>query len=73
MDVENAWNIHKDVWAYHKKYMDVQNDEKFLKAMILERDELFKKYSGNSFATEMIFVVFKSLITSWRQKFAIQE
>ena len=73
MNVENAWNIHKDVWAYHKKYIDIQNDEKFLKTMISEKDELIKKYQGNSFATEMIFVVFKSLIKSWKRKFATQE
>lgn len=69
MDIKNAREIYNDIWTYHKKYIDIRNDERFLNSMISEKDNLLKKYSGNSFAIEMIFVVFKSLITSWKEKF----
>lgn len=73
MDIKEARSIYNDIWAYHKKYMVIQNDERFLKSMIAEKDEFLKKYSGNLFAKEMIFIVFKSLLASWREQFAPEQ
>ena len=73
MDIKSTRQIYNDIWNYHKKYLDMRNDEKFLKSMISERDDLLKKYSGNSFATEMMFAVFKSLVLSWKEKYAPPE
>ena len=73
VDVKNTRKIYNDIWEYHKKYMSVQNDEKFLKSMISEKDILTQKYSGNTFATELIFVVFKALIADWKDKFTPPE
>lgn len=73
MDVKTTRQIYNDIWAYHKKYLDMQNEEMFLKTMISEKDVLLRKYSKNTFATEMIFVVFKSLIESWKEKYAPPE
>ena len=72
-DIKSTRQIYNDIWNYHKKYLDMRNDEKFLKSMISEKDDLLKKHSGNSFATEMIFVVFKSLVSSWKEKYALPE
>lgn len=69
MDIREARSIYNDIWSYHKKYMDVQNNKCFLKSMIADKDILLKKYVGNSFAREMIFVVFKSLVVSWQARF----
>ena len=73
MDIKIIRQIYNDIWAYHKKFIEIQNDEKFLKSMISEKDELCKKYYENPFATEMIFVVFKSLIESWKEKYVPPE
>ena len=73
MDIRTARQIYIDIWAYHKKFIEIQNDEKFLKSMITEKDVLIRKYTGNTFATEMIFVVFKSLIESWKEKYVPPE
>lgn len=73
MDIRTARQIYNDIWAYHRKFIEIQNDEKFLKSMITEKDVFIKKYAGNTFATEMIFVVFKSLIESWKEKYAPPE
>ena len=73
MDIKNARQIYNDIWEYHKKYIGIQDDEKFIKSMISDKEKLIEKYSGNTFAAEMIFVVFKSLIESWKEKYAQQE
>ena len=73
MDIKSTRQTYNDIWNYHKKYLDMRNDEKFLKSMISEKDDLLKKYSGNSCAAEMIFVVFKSLVSSWKEKYAPPE
>ena len=73
MDIKSTRQIYNDIWNYHKKYLYLRNHEKFLKSMISEKDDLLKKYSGNSFATEMMFVVFKSLVSSWKEKYAPPE
>lgn len=73
MDIKSTRQIYNDIWNYHKKYLDMRNDEKLLKSMISEKDDLLKKYSANSFATEMMFVVFKSLVSSWKEKYAPPE
>lgn len=73
MDIKEARSIYNDIWAYHKKYMVIQNDEQFLKSMIAEKDEFLKKYSENPFAKEMIFIVFKSLLASWKEQFAPEQ
>ena len=73
MDIKSTRQIYNDIWNYHKKYLYLRNDEKFLKSMISEKDDLLKKYSGNSFATEMMFAVFKSLVSSWKEKYALPE
>ena len=64
MDIKSTRQIYNDIWNYHKKYLDMRNDEKFLKSMISEKDGLLKKYSGNSFATEMMFIVIKYIDSS---------
>ena len=73
MDIKSTRQIYNDIWNYHKKYLDMRNDEKFLKSMISEKDILTQKYTGNTFATEMIFVVFKALIADWKEKFTPPE
>lgn len=73
MDIKTIRQIYNDIWAYHKKYFDMQNEETFLKTMISEKDVLLRKYYENPFATEMIFVVFKSLIESWKEKYTPPE
>ena len=73
MDIKSTRQIYNDIWNYHKKYLDMRNDVKFLMSMISEKDGLLKKYYENPFATEMIFVVFKSLISSWKEKYAPPE
>lgn len=73
MDIKTVRQIYNDIWTYHKKYIDIRNDERFLNSMISGKDELCQKYSGNPFATEMIFVVFKSLIESWKEEYTPPE
>lgn len=70
MEVKSARKIYNDIWNYHKKYLNVQNDERFLKSMISDKDALLHQYKDNPFAQEMIFVVFKSLLTSWKERFS---
>lgn len=69
MEFNKIKSIHNDVFAYHKKYADVQNDEKFLKSMISDKDALLKKYRDSTFAKDMIFAVYKSLISTWRARY----
>lgn len=70
---KEIWIIYNDVWIYHKKYLEMRNDDKFLRSMISDKDDLLKKYTGNTFATELIFVVFKALIADWKEKFTPPE
>ncbi len=70
---KEIWIIYNDVWIYHKKYLEMRNDDKFLRSMISDKDDLLKKYTGNTFAKELIFVVFKALIADWKEKFTPPE
>ncbi len=70
---KEIWIIYNDVWIYHKKYLEMRNDDKFLRSMISDKDDLLKKYTGNTFATELIFVAFKALIADWKEKFTPPE
>lgn len=69
MDIKETREVYNDIWAYHKKYMDVRNDEGFLNSMIADRNILRKKYLGNRFAGEFLVVVFDSLMRTWTERF----
>ena len=69
IDIRIIHGIYNDVWQFHKKYLGFSNEEKVIKAMIVEKDELLKKYKNNSFAQQMIFTAFKSLISDWKERF----
>ena len=58
-----------------KTDVDEERDSYFSEnhCIVSEKDILTQKYTGNTFATEMIFVVFKALIADWKEKFTPPE
>ncbi len=69
IDVRVLHEIYTDTWQFHKKYIDFPNEEMVIRALIMEKDSLLEKYKGNSFAQQMIFTAFKSLISDWKERF----
>lgn len=38
------WQIYGDVWNFHKKYADVQTDDKYWEDVTETAEEIYKKY-----------------------------
>lgn len=42
------WQIYGSIWNFHKKYVDVKDDDKYWEAVVSEAEELCRSYKGKS-------------------------
>lgn len=40
--------IYSDIWNFHKKYVDVKDDDEYWEAVVSEAEELCRSYKGKS-------------------------
>ena len=58
------WKIYGDVFAFHKKFAEVQESDEYWSAMVDEASALYKRYEGvleKEFAKQLILTVLDEL------------
>ena len=58
------WKIYGDVFAFHKKFAEVQENDEYWSAVVDEASELYKKYESipeKEFAKQLILTVLDEL------------
>lgn len=65
------WKIYGDVFAFHKKYAEVREDDLYWSSLVDEASELYGKYenvSEKEFAKQLILTVLEELERIYRGK-----
>ena len=58
------WKIYGDVFAFHKKFAEVQESDEYWSAVVDEASALYRKYEGvpeKEFAKQLILTVLDEL------------
>lgn len=58
------WKIYGDVFAFHKKFAEVQESDEYWSAVVDEASALYRKYEGvpeKEFAKQLILTVIDEL------------
>lgn len=55
------FNIYKDVWTFHKRYIEIQDTEDFWSEVIAESSKIYEKYNKNKFVLDLLLTVLNEL------------
>lgn len=65
------WQIYGDVFAYHKKYADIQESDKYWDSVVSEGISVYKKYGNKQegeFAKQLMLCVIDELERVYRRE-----
>lgn len=55
------FNLYKDVWNFHKKYMNISGTDAEYENLLKDSEELLKQYKNDSFVYDLISAIVKEI------------
>lgn len=61
------FTLYKDIWNFHKQYMNIAGTDAEYEKMLDDADQLSKKYGNHQFIIDMIVAITKEVERTCRQ------
>ena len=60
-ELKKGYSLFSDTWRFYKRFMDVQLLDEYWEAVVMESDQLAKRYGNSKLVVALIFAVVDEL------------